>query len=129
MKQNLFFSILLAVSITAGISGCSSSGKKIEQSNVSQIIKGQTTEADLVRMFGPPSNRMANSNGTVMLMWSYFSHDMNAASFIPYAGMVLGGSKSESQNLHVTLGPNGKVQDYSSSTGGSESNLGHGLIR
>ncbi|MGH8557319.1 MAG: hypothetical protein ACRESZ_07625 [Methylococcales bacterium] len=127
MKVRQLVSGILLVAITACFSGCTSSGKKIEQSNISQIIKGRTTEADLVQMFGSPKNRSVSSTGIVTLMWMYYAHDMNAASFIPYAGLVLGGSKTETQTLVVTLGPDGKVQDFNSSTGGSESNLGHGI--
>ena len=92
--------------ISAALStGCVSVGKDFDEANVSRIQKGVTTESDLVSWFGKPSNRVTTSDGKVALMWAHYTSQ----------GFV--STHSTSKTLTVTLGPDGKVQDYSLSGG------------
>ncbi len=100
--------------------GCMSSGTKIDQNRVTEIKKGETTEADVIQMFGQPNRSFVNSDGTKMLMWNYHESRTKGTTYIPYAGIFLGGSDSSSQSLTVNIGPSGKVTNYSSSGGSSE---------
>lgn len=100
--------------------GCVSSGNNFDTSKVSQIKKGETTEADLEKLFGPPASRSVDSEGTAHLTWSYLESRMKGEGFIPIAGTFMGGSRSNHKMLSVTLGPDGKVKHFTSSGGGSE---------
>ena len=110
----------IAAIIFVGFVGCATTGSNFDESKVSEIKKGQTTEADLTRMFGPPENRSTNSEGTTTLSWMYYETTTKGASFIPIAGMFLGGSKTKGKTLSVHLGTDGKVMSFQSSGGGSE---------
>ena len=112
--------ILICAATAFWLIGCASTGQNFDESKVSQIKKGETTEADLVQMFGQPENRAVNSEGTTTLTWNYFEARVKGETFIPYAGPFLGGSRSKQKMLSVTLGPDGKVASFSSSAGGSE---------
>ena len=112
--------LFLVASVAILIAGCASSGQNFNESKVAQIKKGETTEAELIQMFGQPENRSINSEGWTTLVWSYFETKMKGESFIPYAGPFIGGSRSKHKMLMVTLGSDGKVTNFNSSGGGSE---------
>ena len=114
-----FFFTTSLVALLLG-AGCMSSGTNFDSSKVSQIQEGVTTEADLVRLFGPPDNRMIDSSGTVSLDWVYFESRMKGESFIPVVGPLVGGSDSKTKHLNVWLGKDGKVSRFSASGGASE---------
>lgn len=105
---------------TQGAFSCASTGENFDVSKVSQIKKGETTEADLVQMFGQPVNRALISEGTTTLTWMYSEARVKGESFIPYAGPWLGGTRSHNKMLTVTLGPDGRVASFSSTAGGME---------
>lgn len=110
---------LLVASLTAILLGCASVGNNFDQTKVSQIKKGETTESQLVQMFGEPQNRTTDSEGTTTLTWLYSESAVKGESFIPYAGTFMGGTRSKNKSLTVVL-KDGKVQSYSSTGGGIE---------
>jgi outer membrane protein assembly factor BamE (lipoprotein component of BamABCDE complex) len=114
--------VLVYLLITIGISvtGCASVGTNYDDTKVSQIKKGETMEGDLVQMFGKPQNRSLNSDGIVSLTWMYSESTVKGETFIPYAGAFVGGARTKNKTLMVTLGPDGKVTNFFSSGGGSE---------
>ncbi len=71
-------------------------------------------------MFGQPESRGMSSEGMTTLRWQYFESRVKGESFIPYAGMFMGGSNSKQKMLMVTLGADGKVTSFNSSAGASE---------
>ena len=115
-KWKLLSNLALVIIVT----GCASTGQNFDESKVSQIKKGETTEAELTQMFGQPTNRSISSEGTTMLMWTYVEARVKGESFIPFAGAFVGGTTSKQKTLSVNLGPDGKVQNFSSTAGGME---------
>lgn len=113
--RRLFSAILCA----AILAGCASTGNNFDDTKLSQIKKGETTEADLVKLFGSPQNRTINAEGVTTLTWMYAEANVKAESFIPYAGVFMGGSRGSSKSLAVTLVAD-KVTGYTFSGGGSE---------
>lgn len=95
MRKILVASIVL----TAVLSGCASSGKEITQEQVDRIVQGQTTQDQLISIFGKPMAEQYNSDGSRVLTWGY-----------AYVGFIAG---TETQGLSVILGPDGKVTGYS----------------
>ena len=112
--------LLLIATVTVLIIGCSSTGNNFDESKVSKIKKGETTEAELMQLFGQPQNRAVNSEGWTTLMWMYSEGRVKGESFIPYAGPFIGGTKSAHKMLTVSLGADGKVATFSSTAGGME---------
>jgi hypothetical protein len=99
--------------------GCASSGENFDETKLSQVKKGVTTEADLVQLFGAPQNRSINSDGVLTLTWMYAEAQVKGESFIPYAGAFMGGTKSDMKTLTIQLADN-KVTNYTYSGGGNE---------
>ena len=117
--MDLKLRIPITAVIVALLAGCASNGNNFDESKVSQIKKGETTEAQLIQMFGEPQSRGLNSEGATTLMWMYTESSAKGESFIPYAGPFVGGSRHKQKSLNVTL-QDGKVQSFSSSAGGME---------
>lgn len=117
MKNTLTTFLIAALSIL--IVGCASTGNNFDEGKVAQIKKGETTELDLIQLFGQPQSRSMNSEGQSILTWSYTESRVKGETFIPYAGMFMGGANSAHKMLMVTLA-NGKVANFSSTTGATQ---------
>src|SRR6266567_7253821 len=115
MKQGL--KLITAVVLAGLLIGCASMGRNFDESKVSQIKKSETTEAELVQMFGAPEHRTLNSEGQTILTWMYSQSNVKGQSFIPFAGPFMGGTDTKMKSLNVTL-LNDKVVSFSS-TGGA----------
>ncbi len=114
-------SLLLAAALLLPLlsGGCASAGRNFDDSQVSKIQKGVTTEQDLITMFGQPEQRSMNSEGQTVLTWMYTHGHVNGKSFIPFAGAFMGGTNSESKSLTVTL-KDDKVVTYAVNNGNME---------
>ena len=85
--------------------------KSITPQKISQIRIGQTTEADLLSLFGPPTTRFVDISHTISLDW-FRSVRMSPPSYLPLVGELAGGRNLEAQQLSVVLGPGGRVIRY-----------------
>ncbi len=83
----------------------------ITQQKVNQIRLGQTTEADLVHLFGTPTTRFVDLAHYTAVDW-FRSVPAPPQSYIPLIGSFLGGLNVEAQQLTVTLTPGGRVVQY-----------------
>lgn len=110
---------LVSCLLTAFALSCASAGNNFDESKISQIKKGQTTETDLLKMFGEPENRIVNSDGGLTLTWVYSEARVKGESFIPYAGAFMGGTKAKNKTLSAVL-TNNIVASFTYSGGGTE---------
>lgn len=83
----------------------------LTQEKISQIQLRQTTEADLVQLFGPPTTRFVDLDHYISIDW-FRSVPPPAQSYIPIIGSCLGGLNVEAQQLTVVLSPSGRVVRY-----------------
>lgn len=120
MKKPMNYAItVIALACCFSMLGCASTGNNFDESRVSHIKKGETTESELIQMFGEPQQRGVNSEGQTTLTWMYVESTVKGESFIPYAGPFIGGSRSKNKTLNVTL-LDGKVANFNYSGGGME---------
>ncbi len=115
---------LIPLLFVAFLCGCASAGKNFDSGKVSEIHKGETTEADLVRMFGPPIQRGINSETGLTLTWVYSEARVKGETFIPFAGAFVGGATTKTKTLLINLDQDGKVASFSYSGGDMESRSG-----
>jgi outer membrane protein assembly factor BamE (lipoprotein component of BamABCDE complex) len=122
--------------------GCTSQnfeyGTKLSADNVSKIKKGVTTRAEVEALLGPPDNVALVGDGKRVMSYRYTSTQTDvhatAATFIPYAGLFVGGAKGQSQThtqmLQVILNGANVVQDYEfdDNTGNTAINSSGGLF-
>jgi len=103
--------VIILVSLT--ITGCvSSTGQRVETDKVSQIKKGVTTRAEVEALLGQPTNVTVVGNGKRMMFYQYWEARAKGESFIPYAGMFVGGTNNRQQMLQIMLDENNVVEDY-----------------
>lgn len=110
------FSCLVAVMLLGGGCHSSSHGTKMEQTKLDQIQKGKTTRTEMIAWFGTPHNNGRDQDGQATSTWIYSQHDtkVKGKSFIPYAGMFMGGAEgtTETQTLMAWFDSTGVVQRY-----------------
>ena len=92
----------------------------ITQSEVDQIRIGQTTEADLVHLFGAPTTRFVELRNIVALDW-FRSVPATAPTYLPLIKYFVA-PLAAAQQLTVVFGSSGRVLRYEvhSSKGQSE---------
>lgn len=115
------------------VSGCVSVGHRIDQEAVSRIEKGVTTQGQVIGLLGSPDSITRDGSGKTIFVYSYARVEPTAASFIPVAGPLVGGSNVQHETCVVTFDSDGIVQNffnnvashraYSGSTAGERADL------
>jgi hypothetical protein len=133
-KRNGYF-VLGILLVVTGISGCtqdydSGSDVKTLQDN-SFIVKGKTTEPELIAHFGQPMTKTTSGDGCVVLGW--MGSHATTSGMDPVSrgliGVVAAGwtpgetATSQSYLLSVTVNKGGVVTDVTSSTTNTNSNI------
>lgn len=116
---------IAAVIVALGVVGCgTTSGTKIEPSELSTIQKGRTAKSELIQKYGQPTETTVDSSGKETLFWTHYASKTEAKTFIPFAGAFIGGASSESTTLKVVFDKRGIVNDYEYTGGRQVSKLG-----
>lgn len=113
------------------LAGCVSSGNQAlktetQESVRSKLVKGKTTNQDVLSQFGEPYSRSTLDSGEEV--WTYVMHNsqMSTTSFIPVVGLFTGSSDNQSKTLQITFNKN-VVNKWSFSAGNSA--VKTGIIR
>ena len=114
----------VTLALSLAISACASSGTKVSDDALARIQKGTSTAGDVLATLGPPQSDTRSSDGTRTLTYVYGSYQMRPESFIPAVGTLVGGADSKSQSVTVTIGPDGKVADITSTISNHAVNAG-----
>lgn len=128
MRRMTALSLLTASLMLAG---CVSSGNQAlktetQESVRSKLVKGKTTNQDVLSQFGEPYSRSTLDSGEEV--WTYVMHNsqMSTTSFIPVVGLFTGSSDNQSKTLQITFNKN-VVNKWSFSAGNSA--VKTGIIR
>lgn len=65
---------LSVVALALCLSACASSGKPLSQTDVSTIVPGKTTRAEMIQQFGAPTGQNRDPAGRLQANWIYFKH-------------------------------------------------------
>lgn len=114
--------ILAAGLVALVLAGCAASGVKVTDAHLADMKPGETTEAQIVQSFGSPTVRTRMSDGNTMLIYSYYETKIRPESFIPIAGIFLGGGDTRTNTVTLRFDRTGTLIDTSS----SESTIGYG---
>lgn len=98
--------------------GCSTSGRKVEQTQVDTIRVGNTRE-DVRALIGTPENVAKSSTGETWT-YNYRRSSPNAKRFIPLLGHFIGGKNVETQEVVITFDEGGQVVDVQTAYGGKD---------
>lgn len=91
--------LIMSVLLMGMLSGCASSGRKMEQLDLQQIAIGTTTKDDMIRLFGSPVSQSYGTEGKLTMLWHYI-----------YVGPFGVGLKQ--QSLAVLFDQQEKVEKY-----------------
>jgi predicted RecA/RadA family phage recombinase len=106
--------ILCILTAATLLCGCNAVhvGNNFDASKVALIKNGETTEPQLITLFGQPNQRITNSQSGVSLAWIYSAGQSG-----------FGGATSSNKTLVVWLGQTGIVTNYNYSTGAFNSTV------
>ncbi len=109
MKSTLFSLFFLLLPL----GGCyytvsTTEGNDVSAAQIQEIKLGKTTEADLVKILGPPAKRESNPDGTTSLI---FVHSQEKSPTLPGGLVIHGIVEKNEQNFEVTL-KDGVVRSY-----------------
>ena len=117
--------LVLACSLAA-LTGCVSSGTKIEMANIAQLKKGVSTRAEMDRLFGKPTSVTLLPDGRTMATWFYVKASNNVQNFIPIVNVVQTKIDSETQMLQASFSTDGVLENFT--TNDSASSIKAGLV-
>lgn len=109
--------------VALALVGCAASGVKVTDAHLSGLKPGETTEAQVVQSLGAPTMRTRMSDGSTMVIYSYYEAKVRPETFIPFAGAFIGGSDGRTSTVTLRFDQAGKLVDTSS----SESTFGYGM--
>lgn len=93
-----FFSLWVAILLLAGC--VTSSGTQITSSALNDLVKGQTTYAEVVSRFGEPTHSIRSAE-TLYANYSSLTAENEAENFIPVVGIFAGEHKIKT--VEITL--------------------------
>ncbi len=122
MKRSIY--LFLIIGLVVALVGCSTYGRKVDQSNLEKIKKGETTREEVLQLIGSPDQIMKDGNGNITMHYMYVRATVKPETFIPIVGSFVGGANTQNQMVMITIGPDGVVSDIFQSYGASESSQG-----
>jgi outer membrane protein assembly factor BamE (lipoprotein component of BamABCDE complex) len=92
-------------------------GKKVDQQQLARFEKGKTTYAEVIQQLGPPTQATVHYDGSRVVIYTYAQSQVKAASFIPLAGVFLGGADTENTSVILHFDTNALLTDYAATEG------------
>ena len=99
--------IIILGFVFLAFAGCSSVGNQslsneTQESVKTKIVEGKTTKQEVLASFGEPDSRSLIDGEE---QWSYtmYNSQSKATSFIPVAGLLVGGADSQTKSLTVSF--------------------------
>lgn len=113
---------ILSITLTAAVlTGCSTTGRKVDQTQVNTIKVGDT-KADVEARIGAPDQVGRSISGGDNWIYAYSRSRPNAKRFIPLFGTFIGGKNVEAQTITVMFDPFGRVTDVTSAYTATDAN-------
>lgn len=95
------------------LAGCVSTGTRVTEAQANQFKQGVTTRAEVIAALGQPDTQSRLADGGTVITYLHISAHANAATFIPYVGLLAGGAKGTTELATFTFTPDGKLAEFS----------------
>jgi outer membrane protein assembly factor BamE (lipoprotein component of BamABCDE complex) len=116
MKVSALFSGAVAAGLLVG---CSTSGRRVDQTQVDTIRIGDDKSVVETRI-GPPDQVSKSISGVETWSYAYSRSRPNAKRFIPLLGTFIGGKNVETQTVTILFDDEGRVADVATAYGGKD---------
>jgi len=116
--------IIVVIVATCFITGCASTGQRMDPAKISQIEDGVTTRTQVIELLGNPYGTSLTDDGKEKLNYMFVRMRTKARSFIPFVGMFFWGADTEKETLQILIGEDGKVQKKTYNKADDEVNMG-----
>ncbi len=114
-----------AIAAVIGLAGCAASGVKVSDDQLSSLVKGQTSRAEVLAKFGKPTTQIRSSDGTATVLYNFAEYRTRPATFIPIVGIFAGGSDIHTSSATFRFDANDRLLDYTT----AQSDMGTGMGR
>jgi outer membrane protein assembly factor BamE (lipoprotein component of BamABCDE complex) len=114
-KILLFFVLILSVSALAGCAASmgNSSIKNESNNTLSQkLIKGKTTESQVVQMFGQPESKSFAGNGDPIWSYSRNTERNGVLSYVPIVGLFANAQTDTNKVLAILFNKKGIIKNW-----------------
>lgn len=89
-------------------------GTKVDHSKLSQLKPGVTTVAQTEKLLGKPEGSIRNSDGSLILSYSFSSFSRDAKSYIPVVGSFIGKTHQKSDGTMIYFDRKGHFTKWTS---------------
>src|SRR5205814_7225993 len=104
--------LVLVALCTLGLCGCVTAGSKSldDPKKFLNIREGVSTKDDVYTAFGQPHD-VDYSRDRSQSLWTYYKVEASptAVSYVPYLGILAGGTNKDIKKVYFFFGPDGKL--------------------
>ncbi len=117
MKVAKVLSGTIILSLSLGFAGCASTTGNPNLLHVtssdlsSHLLRGRSTEADVINYLGEPMSKQVNEDGEYW-SYAYTKAAVNGLAFVPFVGQFLKDESVSSKSVQVLFGKNGILKSY-----------------
>lgn len=108
--------IVMGVVALGVIQACSTEGAYLESERAQTLEQSIKSAEELEKALGTPTVAVPMEDGKTLWVYQGIYKQANAASYIPYVGLVAGGNNKKCTRLSVIVDPEGKLSNWSYST-------------
>lgn len=111
--------VVIGIVALGAICACSTEGAYMKPERAQELEQSITTAEELEKALGIPTVTVPLEDGRTLWVYQGIYKQANAASYIPYVGLVAGGNNKKCTRLSVQVDREGKLShwNYSSGTG------------
>jgi len=106
------------------LSGCASSGTKVDPAKVQAFQRGKTTYSEVIGQLGAPQGDALADDGTRTVIYSYAQAKARPEDFIPYVGLFAGGADAKVSGYTFKFDRDGVLVSYATVSGQNSVNTG-----
>jgi outer membrane protein assembly factor BamE (lipoprotein component of BamABCDE complex) len=128
----MHYSFITALAVLSlMMAGCASVGNEsiadsTQQSVAAQLVKGQTTQDQVRKLYGDPIKTAFTDSGNESWEYEFTRLEPKATNFIPYVNLVHSGAEGDKKSIVILFNKNKVVQQYTVSN--SKVDISQGLL-
>lgn len=77
-----------------------------------ELVKGKTTKAQVVEMYGKPEQTSFEDNGDEVILYSYSEGDFDATNLVPVVGTYIAKDEVRMKYIYIIFNKKGILKNY-----------------